>query len=63
MIFTLSGLPRAFQQKRAVLNADSFASAPPDVRKTACMVWSVISRRRSANVIDGIFDEPTKPEK
>jgi len=27
------------------------------------MVWSVISRRRSANVIDGIFDEPTKPEK
>jgi hypothetical protein len=45
------------------LNADSFASAPPDVRKTDCMAWPVISSRRSANLIEGMFDEPTKPEK
>src|SRR5581483_1811885 len=33
MIFVLPGRPRSFQYERAILNAVSFASAPPDVKK------------------------------
>ena len=47
----------------ALLAQEKEASAPPDVRNTASIVWSVMSMRRSANVMAGMFDEPTKLEK
>ena len=63
MILTFAGLPHAFQWKRAVLNADSFASAPPDVRKTASIAPPVRPIRVAPpGVIAGMFDEPAKPE-
>ncbi len=63
MTFTLSGLPWAFQKNRAVLNADSFASAPPDAKNTPCMSSAASSTSRLASVMAGMLDEPTYPEK
>jgi hypothetical protein len=41
------------------LNADSFDSAPPQVKNTACMLSYVISMSRLASEMAGMLEEPT----
>jgi hypothetical protein len=45
------------------LNADSFDSAPPEVKKTALKTFPASSTRRLASVMAGTLDEPVYAEK